>query len=294
VQNGKTVFVTGATGNQGGAVTRHLLARGFGVKALTRDPGSPKAMSLAAGNVAIVKGDLNDPQSYQDHLKNADAVFCCLQLTTKTDQEVRQGKALVSLAAGAGIKHFIYSSVIGCDRGTGIPHWESKKEIEDHLKISGMNYTILRPSSLYENLLIPAVKNRIQKGKLVLPTRADTVQQFISAEDIGMISAIIFSDPQQYKDRTITLASGQLDGKELATVFSRVMQRDIKFQQLPGLIVRLVMGKDLAKMFRWVNQNDAVFVKDLEGFKKEFPGMLTTEKWIENNFMQVPPVAGIN
>ena len=78
--------------------------------------------------------------------------------------------------------------------------------------------------------------------------------------------------------------SGQMDGSQLAAVFSNVLNREMKFQQLPGLIVRLVMGKGLAKMFRWVNNNDVIFVKDMEDLEKEFPGMLSIEKWIKNNF----------
>lgn len=278
--------MTGATGNQGGAVTRHLLARGFHVKALTRTPGSDKAKSLAGQNVEILQGDLNDPSSYQEHLKNTEAVFCNLHFTAGVDKEWKQGEAFVSAAAGAGVGHFIYSSVSGCDRKTGIPHWESKLKIEDHLKSTGINYTILRPTSLFENLLIPAVKSRIQKGKLVLPTRAGIVQQFISSDDIGRISAIIFADPAPFTGRTITLAAEQMDGIQLAAVFSRVMGREIKFQQLPGFITRLVMGKNLSLMFRWINRNDGLFLKNMEDFKREFPGMMSIEKWVGENFVQ--------
>ena len=45
--NDKVVLVTGATGQQGGATARHLLANGWPVRALTRDPNSPAALALA-------------------------------------------------------------------------------------------------------------------------------------------------------------------------------------------------------------------------------------------------------
>ncbi len=286
MQNRKTVFVTGATGNQGGAVVRHLLSKGYRVKALVRNPDSPRAKSLVQENVEIIKGDLNDTASYRNHLQNTDAVFCNLHFKEGVDKETRQGFNFVTISKEQGVKHIIYSSVIGCDLNTGIPHWESKWKIENHIKSTRIDFTILRPASLFENLLLPQVKSRILKGKLVLPTRADKVQQFIGADDIGRVSAAILSDPGKYAGRTIMLASEQMDGSELAAVFSKVLSKDIKFQRLPKLIVRLVMGKGLAKMFRWINDNDAVFIKDIGELKKEFQGMLSIEKWIEINFKQ--------
>lgn len=278
----KKIFVTGVTGNQGGAVTRNLLSKGFYVKALVRNAAA--ANLSAHENLEIIKGDLDNPAAYRSSLQDVDGVFCNLVYKYGIGKEIKQGIELVNASKESDVKHFVYSSVIGCDLNTGIPHWESKFKIEEHLKASGIGYTILRPSSLYENLLIPQVKSRILKGKLVLPTQRHTVQQFISAEDIGKTVATIFSNLEKYMSRTITLAAEQMDGEQLAATFSKAMGRVIKFQQLPMFITRLVMGRDLAKMFRWVNNNDACFVKDMQSLKTEFPGMLSLEEWIRVSF----------
>jgi len=284
MQKDKTIFVTGATGNQGGAVLNNLLKNGFSVKALVRNPSSEAARRLAQPNVEIIHGDLNNPGSYQDHLSQVDGVFCLLTYNYGVDKELKQGLQLVNSARENRVKHFLYSSVIGCDANTGIPHWESKFKIENHLKESGMAFTILRPSSLYENLKIPEVKKRILKGKLVLPANRDKEQQFISAEDIGRISTAIFSDPEKYSGRTIVLAAEQMDGAQLATVLSKALGKTITYQKLPMIIVRLAMGKGLAKMFRWINENDALFVKDMTVVRNEFPGMLSLEDWAKTRF----------
>jgi len=280
VPTAKKIFVTGATGNQGAAVTRNLLSKGFNVKALVRDTAKLNAQE----NLEIIKGDLDDPASYRSHLQNVDGVFCNLVFKYGIRKEIRQGIELVNASKENDVKHFVYSSVIGCDLNTGIPHWESKLKIEDHLKSSGIGYTILRPSSLYENMLIPQVKSRILKGKLVLPTQKHKVQQFIGSEDIGKIVTILFSNSEKYKGRTITLAAEQMDGEQLAATFSKAMGREIKFQQLPMIITRLVMGKDLTKMFRWINNNNACLVKDMQALKNEFPGMLGLGEWIKGNY----------
>jgi|SRR5688572_22631826 len=278
----KKIFVTGATGNQGGAAARNLLSRGFYVKALVRNPAAVKLKPH--DNLEVIKGDLDDVNSYRHHLHDCDGVFCNLVFKYGIKKEIRQGFDLVNASKESNVKHFVYASVIGSDLNTGIPHWESKNKIEDHISASGISYTILRPSSLYENMLIPQVKSRILKGKLVLPTQRHTVQQFISSEDVGKIATTVFSNLEKYGGITMNLAAEQMDGEELATTFTKVMGKEIKFQQLPMFITRLVMGRDLAKMFRWINNNDACFVKDMQAFKNEFPGMLGLGAWIKMHF----------
>jgi uncharacterized protein YbjT (DUF2867 family) len=284
MQKDKTIFVTGATGNQGGAVLRYLVSSGFRVKALVRNPSTDAGKRLVHPNVEIISGDLNDPRTYQHHLDQVDAVFCNLSFKNGVDKELNQGINLVNNAKERKVKYFLYSSVIGCDANTGIPHWESKFKIENHLKESGIDYTIIRPTSLYENLLIPEVYKRILKGKLVLPTNKDKVQQFISAEDIGKIATTMFSDPTKYTGKTVTVATEQMDGAQLAGLLTIALERTITYQKLPMIITRLVMGRDLAKMFRWLNNNDALFVKDMANVRNEFPGMLGLQDWVKTRF----------
>jgi len=68
----RTVLVTGATGQQGGAVARTLLSRGHSVKALTRRPDSDAARLLASAGANIVAGDLADAASVIDAAKGVD------------------------------------------------------------------------------------------------------------------------------------------------------------------------------------------------------------------------------
>ena len=280
----KTIFVTGATGNQGGAVVRNLLQQGFTVKALTRNKNAPKAAVLLKSQATVIEGNLDNPSSYSHHLKGVDGVFSVIDFKQGPVRETRQGIDLADCATDNGVKHFLYSSVIGADANTGIPHWESKCRIETHIKQTGLRYTIIRPSSLFENFLIPQVKSRLLKGKLVTPTHKNKVQQYISAEDIGKISTMIFMNTEKYNNQTITIGAEQMDGLQLAAVFSKVWSKSISYQQLPGIITRLAMGKDLYKMFSWINKNDALFVKDLAAFKNQFPGLLSLEQWIKGYF----------
>jgi uncharacterized protein YbjT (DUF2867 family) len=260
--NSKTIFVTGATGNQGGAVARNLIRNGFHVKALTRNPSSKRGIELKNLNVEIVKGDLNDPETFRVHLQNVDGIFSVQTFFDGIAKEIKQGCQLIDLAKEFAIPHFVYTSVSGADLKTGIPHWESKNEIEQHLKMSGIPFTIVRPSSLFENFLIPEVHSRIMKGKLVSPVGGKVIQQFTCAADVGDLVLKIFNEPATYKGETITLASQEMNLETAAEMFTKELDRRIVYSKLPMLITRLVMGRDLYKMFKWVNENGGVFPKD--------------------------------
>lgn len=280
----KTIFVTGGTGKQGGAVARHLRNKGFEVKALTRNPNAAAALRLAKHGIQVIKGDLNQPQTFKQHLRVADGIFSVQTFENGIAQEIKQGIALANLAREYDIRHFVYSSVIGADLPTGIPHWESKGEIEKYIQTINLPATIIRPASFYENFLLPSVKSRLLKGKLVSPVNKDIVQQFISTEDIGKVSTQIFANPDKYTGQTIILAAEELDMLQVATLFSETLGKEIKYQKLPGLIARLVMGKKIYQMFKWINENGGVFTNNIPKLKEEFPGLMSLRQWIELNF----------
>ena len=281
----KSIFVTGATGNQGGSVVSHLIQRGFHVKALTRQNTSDIFESLKTSGAEVVRGDLNHPETYKDHLKDAYGVFSVQALSKDVAKETRQGIQLADAAKENNIQHFVYSSVVGADLKTRIPHWESKFKIENHIREINLPHTIIRPSSFYENFLNPQVKSRILKGKFVSPLRQKTVQQIISARDVGLVCAAVLEAPDKYLSRVITLAAEEMDQGQMANIFSGQLGKEIKFQKLPSIITRLVMGKDLTTMFKWVDEHSGVFIEDLEGVKIEFPGMLSLKDWIRQKFI---------
>ncbi len=289
MQNDKIIFVTGATGKQGSAAVESLINNGFTVKALTRNAGSAAAQKLKTLGAQIVTGNLDDTASYGNELKAVHGIFCVLTFENGIDREIKQGIALADLAKEYGINHFLYSSVIGSDANTGIPHWDSKFIIEKHIKQIGLAFTIIRPSILLENFLIPQVKSRLLKGTLSSPVNKNVLQQFIACKDVGEISAAVFLDPLKYIGKTFNIAAEEMDMQQMAETFSAVTGKPVKFQKLPMIITRLVMGKNLFKMFKWINENDSLFVKDLPAFRTEYPNLTTTKEWIKHNFPAVTP-----
>jgi uncharacterized protein YbjT (DUF2867 family) len=284
MQQSKTIFVTGATGNQGAAVVRSLISKGFTVKALTRNPSSPAAQKLKSQQVEIVQGNLNNISAFSDHLKDLHGIFCVLTFKYGTDLEIKQGLELASLAKSYNVRHFLYSSVFGADLQTGIPHWESKLIIENHVKQINLPYSIIRPASLFENFLIPAVKKRIVQGKLDSPLPGDFLQPFISSSDIGEVSTMIFLRRDEYLGKVIPLIKEQISMEMAASIFSNVLGKEIRYQKMPMFLTRIIMGKNLYKMFKWIESNHDILLKDSMKVNVEFTNMLDLTHWIKLNF----------
>src|SRR6516225_875150 len=123
------VLVAGATGRQGGAVVRHMLPKGWKLRALTRNPKSYAARQLAEKGVEVVQGDLDDPASLERAARGVYGIYSVQDFwTVGAKREVQQGKNLADVARRVGIQHFVFSSVGGAERNSGITHWETKWE----------------------------------------------------------------------------------------------------------------------------------------------------------------------
>src|SRR5437867_4816312 len=181
----KTVLVTGATGNQGGAVAHELLAGGgYRVRAMTRKPEGEKARALKDRGAEVVPGDLNDAASLRKAMDGAWGVFA-VQNTWEAgvEGEEEQGHRQARLARDAGVEHYVYTSVASADRKTGIPHFENKSRIEDTVRSLGFpSHVIIRPVFFMENLLSPWFKPAIDQGQLAMAVKPETRLQMIAVE----------------------------------------------------------------------------------------------------------------
>src|SRR5262245_43909728 len=161
-----TILVTGATGQQGGALARLLLARGRHVRALTRTIDSPAANELRSRGAELAVGDFEDRASLERAMRGVDAVYLmATPFAAGIDAEIRQGTTAADVAAEAEVRHLVYSSVSDADRQTGIPHFDSKYAIEQHIRRLGIPYTIIAPAYFMENLDLRGVS----AGRLALP-----------------------------------------------------------------------------------------------------------------------------
>lgn len=273
----RTVLVTGATGKQGGAVARALLARGWRVRALSRDPNQPSAQALQARGADVVRGDLGDRATLDRVLDGVDGVFSVQNFYEHGfEGEIRQGKALADVAKARGVQHFVYSSVGGAERQSGIHHFESKWQIEEHIRAAGLPATILRPVFLMENFLMPNYRGPILSGTLPMALPPAKPLQMIAVDDVGEFAARAFEQPDAYLGQAIEIAGEVLTLPEVAAVFSRVLGRPVRFVEVPLDRLR-AMNPDVTAMFAWFNA--AGYAADMAAVRALYPDLLTLEAW---------------
>ena len=262
------ILVTGATGNQGGAIARQLLAEGYQVRAMTRNFQGDKAKALAALGAQLVQGDLDDPQSLERALDGAWGAYSVQTNQGEVAREEEQGKRFAEIARKAGIRHFVYSSVGSAQRGTAIPHFENKWRVEGKIRsLSFPSYTILRPVFFMENFLSPWLTPGIREGKLCLPLAPETGLQMIALEDIGKFGALAFKEHERMNGVEVDLAGDRRTMPETADIISRAMDRKVVFERAPIEEMRK-MSEDLAIMFEWFDR--VGFNVDISAVEKNY------------------------
>lgn len=271
----RIILVTGATGRQGGAVYRHLRKKGFKLRALVRDPNSNQARQLMGNGQEVFQGSFDDPDSM---MRAMDGVYGVFSVQSYTAREIEQGEAVIEAASRRNVSHFVYSSVGSADEETGIPHFESKIKVEEHLRSSGLRYTIMRPVFFMENWH-RRFGESIRNGQLQQPLSPTTSLQMVAVDDIGAFAALAFEHPDKWKNRTFSLAGDELSMQQIADAFARVTAQDVKYVQVSWDQFERNMGRELTVMYRWFQETGFHF--DIEEVRREYPPTRTFNRWLD-------------
>ena len=279
----KTILVTGATGQQGGAVASSLLGKGQMVRVLTRTP--EKAKELASKGADIVRGDFEDRESLKEAIHGTDGVFLMGTPFEKgPDAEAEQGKSIVLACWKFGAPHVVYSSVCAANLGTGIPHFESKARVESYVKQTGQDYTILRPVWFMENFSSPWLYPSIEKGVLSTPVLPDRKLQMIALSDIGEFASEAFLRTEEFAGKEIDLAGDELTMTDIALQISCATNQSIRYETIPEEKAEAAVGRDFALMYRWFNRQG--YQVDIEELKNRWGIRLTSfSRWLGRSML---------
>jgi len=248
------IVVTGATGRQGGAVARHLLADGWRVRGVTRSPNSTAAQELAALGVEMVRGDMADPDAMRAVCAGSHGVFNVQNPMIKSDaDELTQGRNVVVAAADAGVSQLVYGSAGPGTPGTGVAAWDVKLEIADQARRRGVPLTVLRPMAFMELMtdkdLYPPVTAWHLMPRLI---GEDRPLPWLSADDIGAIAARALADPTSYVGADLPLAAELRTLAECRTIWRDVTGRNPRRFPMPVWLFERFTGPDLTRMWRWL------------------------------------------
>ncbi len=264
-----TIAVTGATGAQGGATARALLAMGHRVRALTRFPEGPAAAALVALGAEVHYADFDHRDSLDVALTGVDSLFAVTTpFDTDTMVETRHGITLVDAAVAARVGHIVFTSAAHADRATGIPHYDSKFAIEEHLRASGVPWTVIAPAAFMDNYATGWTLDGLRDGTFAWPMPADQPLTLICAEDIGAFAALALDRRAEFTDRRIDLAADELTPDRLAAALAVAIDRPIAHHEVPIFVVRR-HSEDLAAMFEYFAT--VGLDVDVTGLRRDYP-----------------------
>jgi len=187
--------------------------------------------------------------------------------------------SLADAAKGAGVDHFVYSSVGSAHRETGIPHFESKWAVEEHVRGSGVPNTVLRPVFFMQNW--EYMREPSLGGMLPQPLDPDKPFQMVDADDIGVFVAKAFEDPDRWIGREVDLAGDEMTMPEIADTLSRVIGRQVEYFQVPWDQFEEQMGEEFTLQYRWFN--DVGYEAEIVALREEHPGLVSFEQYLRTN-----------
>jgi len=279
------ILVLGATGGQGGAVANALLERGVSVRALVRNAAKDSAQRLSHRGVELVEGSLDDHASLIAAMHGAAAVFV---VTTPFEAgpgaEVAQGRTVVGAAVDTQVPHLVFSSVAGADQDSGVPHFESKRQIEQLLATTDLAHTVVAPTYFFDNAL--GGDDEIRHGILELPLPSDRGLQQLARSDLGEFVAQVLVDPARYVGQRVELASDAVTPEQMADTLSAALGRPVRHEQTP---LESIQNSDMQAMWRFLNGPG--YRVEISALKRANPSIAWTSfsEWAHSAFASEAP-----
>jgi uncharacterized protein YbjT (DUF2867 family) len=310
----KILAVVGATGAQGGALVRAILADrtgAFAPRALTRKTDSEKARALAAQGVEVVAADLDDPATLGPAFAGAYGAFCVTNFWEhfSPERELTQASNQARAAKAAGLQHVIWSTLedtrkwvpLTDDRMPTlggkykVPHFDAKGEADQVFRDLGVPTTFLLTSFYWENFIyFGAGPQRMPDGTLALVMpMGDRKLPGIAVDDIGKVAYAIFRRGKEFIGKTVAIAGEHLSGAEMAAALSRALGREIRYQDVSPEAYRALGfpgADDMGNMFQYNRDFSDYFagVRDLAATRALDPELQTLDQWLARHKGEIP------
>jgi uncharacterized protein YbjT (DUF2867 family) len=254
-----TILVAGGTGTLGTLLVRRLSDRGVAVRVLTRDPA--RAKHLGGRAVEVVRGDVRDAASLPPALEGIDLVVSAVHgfagpggvSPASVDRRGNVNLIDAAMQVGAAV---VLMSVVGAAPDSAIDLFRAKHDAEQHLRQSGLRWTILRSTAFIETWAGVMGTPLRTTGKTTVFGRGDNPINFVSAIDVAALLEIAVLDPD-LRGQTIELGgSRNLTFNQVVPMLEQVVGRRGSVRHIPRGMLRamaIVMSKvkpELARQAR--------------------------------------------
>ncbi len=252
------LLVVGSTGMLGGIITRRLLAENKPVRVLARSMSNYQP--LAEAGAQVVFGDLKQRPSLDKVCQGLDTVITTATATSRGGEDTFQtvdlegNSSLVDAAKAAGVKQFIFVSLLQADPNSSIPLFHAKGVTEEHLRASGLPYTILAPNGYMEKMIANVVGTPAMMGiPVTIVGGGLRKHSFISMGDVAAFVVASIGNPAAINQKLFLGGPQPLSFRDAAAIYERVLGRQVSvksigpdghIQGVPDSIIQALAGMD--------------------------------------------------
>jgi len=190
-------------------------------------------------------------------------------------KEEERGKRVADAARESGVEHLLYSSVGGAERNSGVPQFQSKWHIEQHIRELDLPYSIVRPTTFMVNLMeMPAPVRFIalSMSHTMLDGRS---LQMIAVEDIGKWAVHMFLNRDRFLSQAVEIAGDEVTLAQMLQAYRKIYGKLPRTMRMP---TSMLARGDLGKMITWIAQSG--YQASVEQNRREVPDMLTFEQFV--------------
>ncbi len=220
------ILVTAAGGNQGKRLIPKLLARGATVRALVRTAASG-AMLRGMGVADVIVGDMADSDVMACAIDGVEKVYHVGPTLHPREREI--GFAAIAAARASGVNHFVFLSVLHAITSDLVQH-HVKRDIEEQLLSSGLEFTILQPS----NYMLPhRLRAVFEQGRFQLSWLLERYPSLVDLGDVTDVAEAVLADSDSHAGATYELvAPERYNAHELGQIMSDIIARDVAVEQI--------------------------------------------------------------
>jgi len=235
-----TVLITGATGQLGSLVVKHVLDRipASDIAVSVRKP--EKAADLSAKGIDVRAGDFNDLALMTNAFKGIETA---LIISAEDDNatRIKQHRTAVDAAKAAGVKHIVYTGIVDPKADADFTYSAIHLDTENYIRESGLAFTILR-NSFYADLLLAGVPHALETGDFGAPA-GDAKITYIPRNDLAEAAAVVLAKPADHVNKTYDLTGTKgVTHDEIAGYIADATGKPIKFVDLPAEVHTGILG----------------------------------------------------
>ena len=221
-----TIFVTGASGQLGQLVIKHLLARGVAANRIIAGTRSPdKLADLVAKGIEVRKADFEDTSGLTEAFKGVGTVLIISTDALDANQtRLKQHRNAVSAAVAAGVERIAYTSMPDPAKSL-LSFAPDHLGTEQAIEATGLPHLFFRNSWYHENLL-RALPNALKSGQWYTAAPVGKTSYVGRDEIAEAIAAALATPTSESKTYTLT-GSEALSHEEIAALASQATGKPV-------------------------------------------------------------------